>query len=767
MNPPYAPFLSVLFSLSACNKSETPTSAKPEISHASTPIGDAFASPPAIPVANKPGRTWYVSTTGSDAAEGSEAAPLKTIQAAATKAAPGDAVSVAKGIYRETVRPANSGTAENPILFTAESGTVIDGSDPVSGWTGNGGVFTAPMAGDWFSRATPGDGVNLFDSTVSNQADQIFVDGRMMLVARWPNSPTLDPSFPAKAVCEKFISKTRDAKKELTTSVMQDEEFDLPAATAVGAQIMVQPNWGAWSWIFTGWVTEVQKNQFTFTSRNDSGKDFNQTIYADKSRYFLFDKLELLDAPGEWYHDKKSGILHLMSPDDKPLEGRVTAKRREFGFDLSERSHILIKGFSLHACTLTTDSASGGDNVPYDAAGKARYPWRNSARSLPTEPYFRDDFKDAPSTGVMVSDCSFTYPSHFTDVSGHFECQWSQSSGVVLSGTRHVIMGCHVRHSAGTGIVLLGREHRALGNLVEDVNYAATDSGAFHTGVTQRASTDHEIGWNTVRRCGRSGIMIRQMTRRDCADGSLWKGRIHHNDVSGFGIQDWDLGGICSTGYDGHYVRIDHNWVYDAHENVDNIPGAGGFTAGGIYLDYSHRFLVDHNIVWNVEWGIHLQNQTVGAKTAGFVVVNNTVAVRMLGGNPSLHGPYGVVKNSDASFQDTLIADNLLLLTDDSAKFKPVDFESDSRANRIVENNLTSKRFDDIGLSGGTKFPAALQPANDAPPIKDKGKVRKPPTILELTVPDWNRSFQGKAPDLGATEAGETPWRPGHEFWSR
>jgi len=707
-----------------------------------------------------------VAADGAEGGDGSRERPFATIQAAAAAAAPGDTVRVAKGRYRETVRPARSGTRDNPIRFEAEPGVVIDGTDPVVGWSEADGIASAPMAGDWFSRATPGDGVNLYDPAVRNQADQVFVDGRMMSIARWPNAVPYDPSQPPKAVTERFVGKTRDAATNWTTGVVEDEDFGLRPEAVVGAQIYFQPNWDAWSWLFTGHVTGVEGSRITFRTRSDAGKDFKQTVYADRSRYFLFDKLELLDAPGEWFHDKRAGRLHLKSPDGRPLEGRVAAKRRLFGFDLTERSHIVVEGFGFHACTLTTDRESGGDNVPYDEAGKPRFPWRNAAHGLPKVPYHRDDFRDAPSEGIVVSRCTFEYPSHHTDVSGYFECQWGQSSGVVLSGRDHAILGCTIRFSAGNGIVLLGRRHRALGNRIEDVNTMATDCGAIHTGVTERASSDHEIGWNTVARCGRSGIMIRQMTRSDPGDGSLWKGRVHHNDVSAFGMQDWDLGGICSTGYDGHFVRIDHNWVHDAHENVDNLPGAGGFTAGGIYLDYSHRFLVDHNAIWNVEWGIHLQSQTTGSPTAGFVILHNSVAVRMLGGKPSAHGPYGVVRNKDdAPFQDTLVADNLFLLLDGSARFKPVDFASDPAVRRRVENNVSGSDPAAVGITGRPGPAEAFVPVPGAAALIDRAATREVAPVGGLPVPAWQRAVRGAGADIGAYEEGLVPWRAGADAW--
>lgn len=61
---------------------------------------------------------WTVDPQGSEAATGSLEAPLRTIQRAAQQAQPGDRVVIRSGSYRETVRPARSGTADRPITFS-------------------------------------------------------------------------------------------------------------------------------------------------------------------------------------------------------------------------------------------------------------------------------------------------------------------------------------------------------------------------------------------------------------------------------------------------------------------------------------------------------------------------------------------------------------------------------------------------------------------------------------------------------------------------
>ena len=50
-------------------------------------------------------REYHVSVKGKDTNVGSLSAPLRTIQAAADKAMPGDVITVHEGIYRERVVP--------------------------------------------------------------------------------------------------------------------------------------------------------------------------------------------------------------------------------------------------------------------------------------------------------------------------------------------------------------------------------------------------------------------------------------------------------------------------------------------------------------------------------------------------------------------------------------------------------------------------------------------------------------------------------------
>src|SRR5581483_2135774 len=80
-------------------------------------------------------------TSCSDTGPGNQAQPFCTIAAAAKKAQPGDTVLVAAGTYSGTsINPANSGTAGNPISFTANAGVTISGGSRASALSGRSNI---------------------------------------------------------------------------------------------------------------------------------------------------------------------------------------------------------------------------------------------------------------------------------------------------------------------------------------------------------------------------------------------------------------------------------------------------------------------------------------------------------------------------------------------------------------------------------------------------------------------------------------------------
>ena len=665
---------------------------------------------------------YYVATNDPNASDtnngNSLSTPFKTIQKASALAVAGDIVNIRAGLYRESVKPTNSGTANARIVYQPYNGeeVTISGVDVLTGWTlHQGNIYKTTMEAGFLSK-------------IHNQSDQIFVDGIMMPLARWPNNTSFNPSYPAKSLFSSFVSKLPETDGTTTskfTDVNLPQNIDL-----IGAEIYLQPNYEAWSWVFTGKVTATNGTELTLHTVNGSGKDASGGTYDPKSRYFLFNKLSLLDAAGEWYHDLTTNTLYLWCPNNvDPSTVKVEAKKREFAFDLSDKSYITIKDIKIFGSTITTDAEAGGDNKSTKAGVNPYYPWRGR------------DFLSS-STGVKLDGVTASYITNYTDVSGHFFLQWGLSSGIVMSGTNHEVRNCKIQFSAGNGVTANGKGHKIINNEITDVNYMANDAAAINTcqpGIVY----DVEMAYNTIKRTGRSGITPRALMNSTVNN---YVARIHHNDVSEYMIQDWDGGGVYNANADCGFLRVDHNTFYNA---------VNGFLNSGVYFDWSANIIVDHNVIWNNDWPLHFQGYGTG-NLNNTLCYNNTTLARNAGNK--VYGPFSM-ENSIGTNQGTVIQNNILVYADGANTNAPSTYTS------IVGSGFSSatKITNFLHSAGSPNFVdlanADLQLQSNSPCV-DAGTLMTETTYGAWTVPAFNDQLNGK-PDIGAYEFGNAKFPTG------
>ncbi len=123
-------------------------------------------------------KTFVINTeavNASDQNTGTEAHPLKTIQAGADLAQPGDTILVRAGIYREEVIPPRGGTSpKQPIVYMAAPGEEVSirGSEQITSWVDQGNniwmveldtsffkgynPFAIPIIGAWLNFLNSG-----------------------------------------------------------------------------------------------------------------------------------------------------------------------------------------------------------------------------------------------------------------------------------------------------------------------------------------------------------------------------------------------------------------------------------------------------------------------------------------------------------------------------------------------------------------------------------------------------------------------------------
>lgn len=519
-------------------------------------------------------RTFHVGTDGDDANNGSPSAPFRTIQHCADVMHPGDTCVIGEGTYRETVTPPRSGSNLLPITFEAAPGerVVVDGTDPVTGWAQ---VTPADLAalvaddptltGSEFASSVNGGAV--YRAAVALPAElpgqQIFLGDAMAPEAAWPHAGD-DPAHAAKAHADWG-----------TQTQLGDDALSQPEGYWVGARLLSH-NWFVSE---TGRVTSSSPGSVTVDGLPACvGLSPNTTNY-----YSLSGKLALLGRDREWFYDTGAGQLYVRVPGGDPDAANIEAKQREFGFDLSGRSHISVIGLGLKGTSiLTSDTTS---HITLDGLS-ARYVSEYA------------DLEIDPNKVTPADPCDVLTAGETT-------------SGIQLHGTDNVLRNSSIAYSAGNGVVVTGQRNSVLSNVITDTDYM----GSYAAGVNVLGA-DNTVMHNTISGSGRSSVNIDNKVAGYDASGH----RIAYNDMSHYGKLVHDVGAVyvcCRV--DLGDTLIDHNTMRDA------APVSTVAPAPGVYLDLETvGGIVANNVTWNrTSYGVVLINPN-GGHASGTKIINNT-----------------------------------------------------------------------------------------------------------------------------------------------
>lgn len=379
---------------------------------------------------------YYVATNGLDTNPGTLAQPFRTIQKAADVLQPGDQAWVRGGTYRETITARRSGTADAPIRFQAYQGerVTITGLDLVTGWSVHSG--------------------DIYRSSASGATNQVFVNGKPMLEARWPNPGQNNPLRAAFASVDS--ATVRDASQ---ASTLTDNGLVAPTDgywNGAKMAIISGSEWVAWNTTIDSQAGKTLSFRWTAST---------STSYAPKSgnRYYLYGTLAALDTQKEWYYDARAGQLYLYAPGGADPNGQtVEARTRQYAFDLGSQSHLEISGFQMVAASVR---AAGNHN--------------------------------------LVDNCQILYPRAFTDPNG-----WQNPAGVEFKGQYNTLRHSEVAYSWGDAVTLTNSFNTVENNLLHDVAW----SGAEGSFVYTSNSGNNTIRGNTMYNAGRSGVLHRGVT---------------------------------------------------------------------------------------------------------------------------------------------------------------------------------------------------------------------------------------------------------------
>jgi hypothetical protein len=658
---------------------------------------------------------FYVSTEGSDTNAGTSLnTPLRSIQRAVDLAMSGDTVQVRGGTYRETVTTTRSGTPTAAITIRSykNEAVTVSGTDPIAGsWTSVGSeVYRAPMPWDYHFE----------NESKDYNSNQVFHAGQMMELARWPNQTSADLVRPTLAIADSVtFSKSEPALAKNDLATFHEADFTDNPARWIGARIWVNLSRnGTDGQGQTGTVVSATAGSITVKDIDTRGGTGAWSIGTGTEFYLFQPTLAALNNSGgitagldrgEWFIDTAAKQIYVRTPTGAaPAAGSVEAKRRTYGFNFDGDSYLTLRGINLFATSLTTDALAANRNASPGGV--------------------------AAAGNILIDGMKARYVSHFTDLTGNYQMQWQQKSGLILSGTNITFQNGEIRYSAGSGMSVFGRQNKVLNSVFRDLNFSVSEAGMVNFGKTYDpgsfvvVSDDHEFGHNTLYSSPQQGVNFRAL-KNSTKDPRDVRARIHHNLIHDVMLRCFDSAAIDSLGTNHQHVRIDHNVIY-------NLQGERKY---GIYFDFASHGVVDHNVVYNVT------------------------------------RPFNINWNPASGPQNMWLLNNIGI--SDLPKGAGVDTGSRSSEGSIIRNNIFTNGIWAGGWNGGITTPLALATisnnilASDGlfvdstnPGVGQRRYQLKSTASSAIdqgvSVAPYDDKLVG-LPDIGAYEYGVSPWMVG------
>ncbi|MHC4359863.1 MAG: CBM96 family carbohydrate-binding protein [Planctomycetota bacterium] len=396
------------------------------------------------------GTNYYVATNGDNSNAGTIGAPFATIQKGVDMLSAGDTLYIRGGTYHEEVKlVALTGTSSNRIVIRNYESEVVtlDGTEEItSSWSVHSG--------------------NIYKTTLSKDIWQLFVDGKMMTPARWPNADN------------PMATNSNHWDRDQTWADMDESQAQAdhmyhagsPTLASTGKSFqggMAILNTGGWN-TFAKTINSHSSGSNNFTHQHVS--TFGRGL--THARYYIECDLDCLNAAEEWFYNPSTKVLYLYAAGgvDPDTLNNIRGKTQNYAMELDYCEYLTIRGLKFYGNTLCSDDG----------------------RQL------------------IINKCTFTYPSFRPTMLGipsnekdtdeyyflpHFEGMTYIYHNTLGTLTQNVVKNCTFQYTDGVGLDMnKGKEDVIENNYFEYIDF----TGLGQTSVILQINPDSVFRRNTI-----------------------------------------------------------------------------------------------------------------------------------------------------------------------------------------------------------------------------------------------------------------------------
>ena len=457
---------------------------------------------------------FYVSPSGQDNWSGTLPAanatgtdgPFATLEAArnalrvvkqAGMPAGGATVWLRGGVYARTatftLSSQDSGTADAPIVYQAYAGETVrlTGGQSVTGW--------GPVADPAILARLPaaararvvqadlrGQGLTDFGSLgpagsvypPQDRGFELFCQDQPMTLARWPNVGSWAT-----------VAGVPDGQNGATITYTGDE----PAQWTHVEDIWLH---GFWTWDWAD--TYVNVASIDTARRNITmNPPFDPYGFSVGGRFYAENILEELDAPGEYYLDRQSGILYFWPPAPGATAQTTISVLSDPLVNLQQTSYVTLRGLTCE-CTrgMGIVMAGGAHNLVADSTLRN---FGNYAVNIDGGSYHgvQNCVISGTGDGGIILNGTSCYATN-NEIAHYSRVVFCYQAGIHVAGMGNLVAHNKIYDAPHNAILIDGRNETVEFNDISQVVLQTQDSGAVYTGGegpnTVRYNFIHDLG---------------------------------------------------------------------------------------------------------------------------------------------------------------------------------------------------------------------------------------------------------------------------------